>query len=274
MKISNSTIGTLLLVAFIISLVISAFFLFSFQGELIYTYKVLNLSEIERASGAFYELYTVISFTLLLGLSALIFTKKFNQTQLIYVERKERKDKNKDLKGSETLKEFDLNFFEKIENTLSTHKKIEKGFLKLCEELKVGQAALYLPEGSGEQLKYVLKYGFALNNLEEKPSEFSPGDGLVGQVAKEGKTLSISDIPSNYIKIISGLGKATPGNLVLAPIMNEEKVEGVIELALFAPLEKTENEYLQQIIRKFGSWHRKVEKPEAKKKETKKPSSK
>ncbi|MDH5603142.1 MAG: GAF domain-containing protein [Cyclobacteriaceae bacterium] len=271
---SKSTIGTILLVAFIISVMISAFFLFSFQGELIYTYKVISLSEIEKASGAFYELYTVICFTLFLGLAALIFTKKFNPAQLIYVERKERKDKHKEDKRSEGQKEFDLTFFEKIENSLSITKKIEKGFNKLCEDLKVGQAALYLSEGTGEALKYTLTYGYALNSLEEKQSVFSPGDGLVGQVAKEGKTISISDVPSNYIKIISGLGAATPGNLVLAPFLNENKVEGVIELALFTPMGKLESEYIQQILTIFGSWYRKGEKPEVKKKDTKTPSSK
>ena len=54
----------------------------------------------------------------------------------------------------------------------------------------------------------------------------------------EGKTIRLTDVPHDYIKIASALGEATPAHLVVMPVMFEEQVLGVIELGALRPLQR------------------------------------
>ena len=69
----------------------------------------------------------------------------------------------------------------------------------------------------------------------------APGEGYIGQVYLEQKTRVLKDVPGNYINITSGLGNANPRNLVIQPMIANDKVEGVLELASF-------NEYQEHIL--------------------------
>ncbi len=63
--------------------------------------------------------------------------------------------------------------------------------------------------------------------------EFALGEGLVGQCALKKKRILLSNVPKNYIKISSGLGKASPANLIVLPVLFEKEIKAVIELASF-----------------------------------------
>ena len=64
-------------------------------------------------------------------------------------------------------------------------------------------------------------------------TEFRPGEGLVGQCADEKDRILITDVPSDYVRINSGLGEAPPLNIVVLPVLFEGQVKAVIELASF-----------------------------------------
>ena len=64
-------------------------------------------------------------------------------------------------------------------------------------------------------------------------TEFRPGEGLVGQCAHEKDRILITDVPSDYVRINSGLGEAPPLNIVVLPVLFEGQVKAVIELASF-----------------------------------------
>ena len=100
--------------------------------------------------------------------------------------------------------------------------------------------ALFLVEHGdslGEaELRVVASYGY--KPKKGRPDRFALGDGLVGQAAVEGKTIRLTDVPSDYIKISSALGDATPAHLVVMPVMFEEQVLGVIELGRAAALQR------------------------------------
>ncbi|MBU0480011.1 MAG: response regulator [Proteobacteria bacterium] len=56
------------------------------------------------------------------------------------------------------------------------------------------------------------------------------GQGLVGEAARSGKLISITDIPEDYIRVNSSLGDCRPANIVVLPFLHEGEVLGVIEL--------------------------------------------
>ena len=54
----------------------------------------------------------------------------------------------------------------------------------------------------------------------------------------EKERILLTDVPNDYIKISSGLGEATPLNIVVLPVLFEGEVKAVIELASFNQLQR------------------------------------
>ena len=58
------------------------------------------------------------------------------------------------------------------------------------------------------------------------------GEGLVGQCALEKRRMLISDLPGDTVPVRSGLFKAVPRNVIVLPILFEDRVKAVIESAI------------------------------------------
>jgi len=66
----------------------------------------------------------------------------------------------------------------------------------------------------------------------------SLGVGLVGQCARDRQTIQLTGTPEDYWLIRSGLGAAPPANLILIPVLREERLLGVVELATLNPADQ------------------------------------
>ncbi|MFC4115801.1 HAMP domain-containing protein [Nonomuraea zeae] len=87
------------------------------------------------------------------------------------------------------------------------------------------------PDSLDGGLGFIAGYGAAHDVL---PAPGSPGPGLIRQAALERKRILLDDVPAGYIKVHTGLGEAAPASVVVLPIVFEDKVLGVIELASFS----------------------------------------
>jgi len=81
---------------------------------------------------------------------------------------------------------------------------------------------------------------------------FRLGEGLVGQCANEKEKILLNNVPSNYIKIGSGLGESTPLNLIVLPVLFEKEIKAVIELASFEAFSETHLDFLGQLTESIG----------------------
>ena len=79
-----------------------------------------------------------------------------------------------------------------------------------------------------------------------------PGEALVGQAALEKKPILINDPPPDYIHIASGLGEAAPRNIIVIPVLFEEQVLAVIELASFRAFSEIILQFLDQLTETIG----------------------
>ena len=58
---------------------------------------------------------------------------------------------------------------------------------------------------------------YAYKERKNIDNRFKLGEGLVGQCALEKEKILLTDVPSDYIKITSGLGEAKPLNIIVLP---------------------------------------------------------
>jgi hypothetical protein len=63
--------------------------------------------------------------------------------------------------------------------------------------------------------------GYGLEERKHLSTSVKMGDGLVGQCAKEGKRILLTDVPSDYVRINSGLGSSSPLNIIVLPVLFE-----------------------------------------------------
>ncbi len=91
----------------------------------------------------------------------------------------------------------------------------------------------YLMDGSESETMLKLLSTYAYRERKHLANRFHMGEGLVGQCALEKERILLTEVPENYVKINSGLGEASPLNVVVLPVLFEGQVTAVIELASF-----------------------------------------
>jgi len=93
---------------------------------------------------------------------------------------------------------------------------------------------------------------YAYTEGEQLKTRFKAGEGLVGQAALEKEAILLTDVPSNYVQISSGLGTAAPTNIFVVPVLFEGQVKAVIELASFYKFNDTHLNFLDQLTESIG----------------------
>jgi GAF domain-containing protein len=74
------------------------------------------------------------------------------------------------------------------------------------------------------------------------------GQSIVGQCGKDKKTITLTDLPPNYITTISELIEVAPRAIVVVPVLSRERVLAVLEIASFAPLTDQQNALLHEVV--------------------------
>ena len=78
------------------------------------------------------------------------------------------------------------------------------------------------------------------------------GEGLVGQCASEKRRMLITDLPRGTTPIRSGLFKAKPKNVIVLPVLFEDRVKAVIELATLSAFTASHLSFLEQLTSSIG----------------------
>ncbi len=125
---------------------------------------------------------------------------------------------------------------------------LERFLQSICDYVEASLGAIYITKALEDSKVLEMVVSYAYYGGEGQVNLYEFGQGLVGQVAKNGKPINLSSIPEGYVQVMSGLGSATPSNLIIYPIKNEEEeVLGVIEMASFKLFEQTELDFLREV---------------------------
>jgi signal transduction histidine kinase/CheY-like chemotaxis protein/HAMP domain-containing protein len=143
-----------------------------------------------------------------------------------------------------------------IGSMLQGHRDLEVVADLIMEELaplvNAQHGTFFLAEGIGTDTQLRLIAGYGLLADKDAPLQYRIGQSLIGQVAKSKRPVVVDDIPPGYIRISSGLGEAQPANLAVLPIMFEDHVIGVIELASFTRFTPVQADFLEQLTDTLG----------------------
>ncbi len=130
------------------------------------------------------------------------------------------------------------------------------GFHIISETIKyVGgnQGAIFLVVKEDEQ-EYLDMFGcYAYERRKQANKRIEKGEGLVGQCLQEKDLIYITDVPEQYVKITSGLGHALPRQILILPLINNEKMVGAIEIASFKVLEDYQIEFLKDLAKNIAA---------------------
>ena len=101
-------------------------------------------------------------------------------------------------------------------------------------------------------LDLVSCYAYDRHKYLEK--SLDPGQGLAGQAYLEKRHIYLLDIPDNYVTITSGLGEAPPKSILIMPMVVNEEVQGVFEIASFKTFEQFEIEFVRELSEALASF--------------------
>ncbi|MFH8567501.1 HAMP domain-containing protein [Streptomyces sp. NPDC017993] len=105
----------------------------------------------------------------------------------------------------------------------------------------------------GEGLELIAGYGTGqAEGRSSLPRPGAPGWGLITQAATEKRRIIVEAVPPDYITIRSGLGAAPPAAVVILPILFEDQVLGVIELASFSRFSEVHLAFIDQFVNTIG----------------------
>ncbi len=119
----------------------------------------------------------------------------------------------------------------------------------LIKYLKANQGGIFiLHDGREENPFMVLKSVYAYERKRFIEKQVQPGQGLVGQAWLEKDIIYLDDTSDNYVQIVSGLGGATPRNVLIVPMINNEsRVLGALEIASFQKFEDYEIDFIKRV---------------------------
>lgn len=119
---------------------------------------------------------------------------------------------------------------------------------QLVNYLGANQAALFVhrEQEADDLLEMVACYAYGREKFLKR--EIYPGEGLVGQAFLEKEKIILTEIPDDYIDISSGLGDARPSCVLIVPLILNDEVEGVLEMASF----KKFPEHVVQFVEKLS----------------------
>jgi len=106
-------------------------------------------------------------------------------------------------------------------------------------------------EPTAESGTLVLLSTFA-DTPEGYVNEVRIGEGLVGQCAAEKRRMLITDLPRATAPIRSGLFKSKPKNVIVLPVLFEDRVKAVIELATLNAFTASHLAFLEQLTSSIG----------------------
>jgi signal transduction histidine kinase/DNA-binding response OmpR family regulator/HPt (histidine-containing phosphotransfer) domain-containing protein len=116
---------------------------------------------------------------------------------------------------------------------------------RLSENFDLLFGAFYLGDKDHAHFR---RMGAFATDVATEPREYAVGEGLVGQAAEERRNLKITAAYDKSLKIATGVGTVEPAGVFFLPVIQQEVVIGVLELATAAPISERQQMLLDALL--------------------------
>ena len=113
------------------------------------------------------------------------------------------------------------------------------------------QGVIYQIEGEETPILRLLS-AYADDGVNGHPATLRVGEGLIGQCAADKRRMLITEMPATAVLIGSALFKVAPNNLIVLPVLFENQVKAVIELASISAFTTLQTTFLEQLTTSIG----------------------
>ncbi len=119
-------------------------------------------------------------------------------------------------------------------------------FSHIAPLIQLGHGVFYMHEEDQRRLRMLCSYAY--RERKELSQYFDVGQGLVGQCAMERAPITLQCPPDDYVRIGSSLGEAVPHTICVLPILRNERLLGILELATFHGFESREQSLIDALL--------------------------
>ncbi len=118
----------------------------------------------------------------------------------------------------------------------------------LADFLDAQVGALYIAEGDSTLRRVA---GYAIPR-EQATDVLRPGDGLLGQAARENRALRVRDVPEAFLPVASSVGRGKTREVLVAPATVDGVVQAVVELGFFRSVDAADQDLLARVSESLG----------------------
>lgn len=168
-----------------------------------------------------------------------------NMVDLLRLASKEDQERN-------WLKDGINQLNQQLTGDLSSQQVVDIAIASLGRYLNAGRGVLYLWRSSTEQLDLLGSYMYTERN--QVGSHFQLGEGAVGQVARERKPIILTTLNNDGAPIVTGTSCVQPLYTYTYPLLRDETLLGVIELASVERYDEVKVRFLSNAVETIASY--------------------
>lgn len=163
-------------------------------------------------------------------------------------------DKLKEISEENTTKNWMLTGSSSLDRTIRGEVDVNQLATKIIHELAkhvdAQVATIYIVDTTTESLK--LSGSYAFTHRKHNNNVIHVSDGMIGQAIFEKKPIVFNNLPSDYVKVTSGLGESVPHSLLIQPFLFEGEVKGVMEFGFANPISNEKMEFIEMVVDAIG----------------------
>lgn len=135
---------------------------------------------------------------------------------------------------------------EKLQATDSLEHLMKVFFSLLADSMHIGVATFYRYDHNADVL--VAAAGYARQGKADCPQVIELGENLLGECARQRQPLSIDAPAKDYLRIQSGLGNCVPSAVLILPVLSNDQLLGIIEIATLKPIAAEVRQAIDRIL--------------------------
>jgi len=211
---------------------------------------LMEKRQAEATATSRYTLWIMLFGTLAIVIFAITIVRTSNTLQ---TQTKELESERNKLEQQDWVKSNFTEITSKIQGLRDLQVFAEIILKELVPRLDAHLGLFYITDTNTDNEKVLSLLGsYAYQKRKEVSNSFKFGESLIGQSALEKKSILLTNAPSDYIQISSGSGSAAPNNIIVFPLLFEDMVLAVIEVASLTAFTDLQQELIDQIAHNCG----------------------